>query len=85
MKINEFIKDVRKLDKKFSSSSGRLLSDTLIDDMDIWSNQACKGYLLKAVKYVGLAPDLVIELRNALDFAFSEMSVEDAEEYYENN
>ena len=85
MKIKEFIKDVRKLDKKFSSSSGRLLSDTLIDDMDIWSNQACKGYLLKAVKYVGLAPDLVTELRNALDMAFSEMSVEDAEEYYENN
>lgn len=85
MKINEFIKDVRKLDKKFSSSSVRLLSDTLIDDMDIWSNHACKGYLLKAVKYVGLAPDLVTELINALDMAFSEMSVEDAEEYYENN
>lgn len=85
MKINEFIKDVRKLDKKFSSSSGRLLSDTLIDDMDIWSNQACKGYLLKASKYVGLAPDLVTELRNAIDWAFSEMSVEEAEEYYENN
>lgn len=45
--------------------------------------------LLWGVDPYGVTPPtyshIVTELRNALYMAFSEMSVEDAEEYYENN
>ena len=84
MKINEYIKSVRRLDNNFASS-GRLLSDTLIDDMDIWSNEACLGYLMMATKALELDEELASSLRREMRAVFSEVTVDEAEEFYANH
>lgn len=86
MKIPEFIEDVKKLDEKFSkNSNGVALSEAMIADMNIWSNEACLGYLMMATKALELNEELVSSLRREMRAVFSEVTVDEAQEYYCNN
>lgn len=86
MKIPEFIEDVKKLDEKFSkNSNGVALSEAMIADMNIWSNEACLGYLMMATKALELDEELVSSLRREMRAVFSEVTVDEAQEYYCNN
>lgn len=83
MKIPEFIEDVKKLDEKFSrNANGVALSEAMIADMNIWSNDACLGYLMMATKALELDQEIVSSLLSEMREVFSEVTVDEAEEYY---
>lgn len=83
MKIPEFIADVKTLDEKFSkNANGVALSEAMIADMNIWSNDACLGYLMMATKALELDQEIVSSLLSEMREVFSEVTVDEAEEYY---
>lgn len=58
------------------------MADFALDVIDIWSNDAVKGYLLIACKAQGMAEEQIEGLMCSLDAAFASTTVDDAREYY---
>jgi hypothetical protein len=50
---------------------------------DIWSNGACKGYVISAAIAAGLDKQQTGRLIDALEAAFDEMTVDEAERLYQ--
>lgn len=59
------------------------LADAMQDNTEIWSNGACTGYAISAAIAAGLDKAQTARLVDALHAAFSEMSVDEAEKYYQ--
>ena len=78
MTIKRYMEDMRKLDAKFKNPDGILFSDAMATNTDIWSNNACRGYMLLAAKESGLSVQTAAELLNNLHSLFERVSVDKA-------
>lgn len=58
--------------------------DTMMEHMDIWSNDACMGYCIKTMQKCGFDDDTIEKVVRAMFATFGSMSVEDAEQTYRN-
>lgn len=55
------------------------LSDVLLQEVSIWTNDACYGYCIAAMESAGYPRDKILAMLHHLKSAFDGMSVEDAE------
>lgn len=55
-----------------------------LEAMEIWSNDAARGYTIAAAEAAGLAPEQIGKLMDAMDAATDEMTVDQAASYYQN-
>ena len=85
MTVKAYIEKVKALDSQLVSEDGSLYSDAAMESIEVWSNNACCGYLLMAAKDAGLADDTVKDLMHSLRGKFDVISVEEAEENYVNS
>jgi hypothetical protein len=53
------------------------------DNTEVWSNGACAGYAISAAIAAGLDKAQTARLVDALNAAFSEMSVDEAAAFYQ--
>ena len=81
MTIAEFIRDIRKSNQR-PVDGGSSFEETILSITDIWSNEACAGYLLRAAKLSGLGEEETKKLFHSLHESFDELSVDEAKEYY---
>ena len=47
--------------------------------MELWSNEACKGYAIAAGRIIGMEPEKLKDLATAVDICLKRLSVEEAE------
>lgn len=58
------------------------LQGMLLTQTDIWTNEACCGYVIKALEDCGKSKEEIYNVLDGLRQAFSNFSVEEAEEIY---
>lgn len=63
----------------------KAFADALYEQMDVWSNNACLGYALKGMENAGLDDNTIRAVLNGVERAFSEMSVDAAEQFLFNS
>ena len=80
MTINEYLNELKKLPHK--SPEGQSIAGGMADIMSIWSNNACKGYALEAMKAAGLSEEQRAEVLHQMSIAFDELTVDEAEQKY---
>lgn len=54
----------------------------LEESLDIWSNAACIGYLIRAARETGARPGQVRQMVQHLRWLLEDMTLEEAEEVY---
>lgn len=82
MTIKEYLDDAKTLDDRMICASGKLYSETMAESMDIWSNDACRGYLLYACESLDIDEKTRRALLNELRYAFDFHSVDEAAKHY---
>lgn len=75
MTINEFLKGIPAM----KSKDGTTLKDTMMDTVSIWTNDACEGYVVKAMMIAGYDNQQIKEVVAVMRDLFNDMSVEEAE------
>jgi hypothetical protein len=87
MTITDYLKQMEQLErtglKPCNPEQGSIVK-TIQDVTDIWNNNACIGYCISAALSVGLDKQQTSKLINALGAAFEEMTVDEAEQFYQN-
>ena len=58
------------------------LAKILISEGSIWTNEACCGYCVSAMKAAGLKRQTIDKMIHCLHNAFDTMCVEEAEEFW---
>ena len=56
-----------------------MFGSSVLDMVSVWSNEACRGYCVEAMKNAGLDQATIEKVCRGLSQAFDELSVEDAE------
>ena len=84
MTIKNFLDRLKENDDKFTNPDGLKLSETMEQCTEIWSNDACRGYLLAAAKQLKMQRKLIEAMIAELRFQFDTLSVDDAEKLYLN-
>ena len=77
MTISEFLNRVPKMR---STDGTTTLRQAMMDTVDIWSNEACEGYCLWAMRRAGLSQDQIAAVISELHEGFRTVSVEAAEQ-----
>lgn len=78
MTINEFIESLPEL----KNDNGASIKEALLDTTCIWSNDACRGYCLKAMQNAGFDDIQISKVLNNLFSSFDEMTIREAEKIY---
>lgn len=82
MTIKEFMNSNQALDNKFTNTDGKKLSETMAEITSVWSDTAAKGYVIKAAKALQMNDEKINELLDAIEWAFDELTIEEAEKVY---
>lgn len=77
MTIKEFIEEWEK-------NPNKELAKAVIEGKDVWSNDACRGYIIKAMKELDYKEDEIREIVKHLYSVFDFITVTEAEEIYHN-
>lgn len=80
MKYKEYIKQLEKLPHK--SADGRTIAEMYADNIEVWSNCAAIGYARIALNSCGVDSETVSKALRAMERAFEEYSIEEAEQHY---
>ena len=48
--------------------------------LEVWSNEACKGYAIAAGRIIGLEPEKIKDLTTDVEVSLKQLSVQEAEE-----
>ena len=56
--------------------------DAMMEATEIWSNDACEGYFIRAAQLAGLNQDTIKDVLNAFNTAFEEVSIDEAANIY---
>lgn len=54
-----------------------------MENVEIWSDEACKGYVAAALGAMGLPEKKVDKALEVLDYTFENLTLKEAEEYYQ--
>lgn len=82
MTIKDYLDDLQKLDDKFKWSDGKKYSEGIAECTSIWSNDACRGYLIVAAKQLKLSKIEIGKLLRYLNYAFDCYTQDEAEQVY---
>lgn len=58
------------------------LAEMLAENTEIWSNGACYGYLIEAMKRAGFEDAVICKVRSCMKDAMDELTVEEAEKVW---
>jgi hypothetical protein len=72
MTVAEFVKKLKDVPKDFA--------EELMEVQPIWTNAACRGYMIAALENVGMGREAIIKMMRGLGQAFEDLSVEAAEQ-----
>lgn len=78
MKIAEYM-------QKNADALPQELANILTQETSIWTNDACYGYCIIALKAAGCTKKKINEVLHCLHLAFDEYTVEEAEKKWMNN
>ena len=78
MKISSYIEDLKQCKLKPGRSDMPSFMDAMLDSVDIWSNEAAKGYVLTAAQRMGLNDTQIDELLRQMRLAFDDLTVDEA-------
>lgn len=78
MTINNYLDGLPKM----AMNDGRTLRETMADSCEIWSNDACKGYAILAMRAAGLKKPQIKKVLQEMRWTFDEVSIEKAEQAY---
>jgi hypothetical protein len=85
MTIREFLNRMEQTSSLYAPNPELgTLADAMQDNTEIWSNEACAGYMISAAIAAGLDKKQTARLVDALHAALENMSVDEAEKYYQN-
>lgn len=91
MTIKAYLDTHRKLNLQNRDPSGPKWIDIIQETTSIWSNNACKGYFIKALKLYServkgeFDENEAQQLLYALSRVFDDISVEEAEKFFEDS
>lgn len=66
------------------SQDGQSIADLMAAETPIWSNDACRGYLIAALRLCGQDREQILTALDAMDRVFSDKTVPEAELTYSN-
>lgn len=78
MTIKEYIESLKALPHK-NPKTGKTIAETMIETVHIWDNEVCRGYCIVALKNAGFDDAQIATVSRALNRAFDDMTVEEAE------
>ena len=81
MTVKQYIDSMSKA-KRTELAGQPSLMETMLEQTDIWSNNACRGYLVSACIGMGMERKQIDQLMDSLTAAFDNLSIEDAEAQY---
>lgn len=84
MTIQEYLDDLDKM-PAMTSAKGKSLRSAMLQSVSIWSNDACRGYVLRALKDADVDTETHKQIMQALHWAMDEMTVGEAEQEYADN
>ena len=82
MTIGQYLDDLQKL-PEYKNDKGAALKDTMLNITQVWSNYACKGYALHAMREAGLEPEQISEVLRQMSYAFNDKTVDEMEQFYD--
>lgn len=86
MKLKDYKEDLKKLDERFKPKEGcRKLSEQMLEDVEIWSNDACRGYIIKAAELLEMDPATIQGVVYKLSRVFDDYTITEAEQIYINS
>ncbi len=71
MKVAEYIKKTQELPAE--------VAELILSETSIWTNDACYGYCIIALRAAGFSADQIDEVLHFLHLAFDDYGVEEAE------
>lgn len=72
MKVADFV-------KKNETALPKELAELLAEETSIWTNEACMGYLVRAMENAGFDHEHIVTAVRGMHWAFDELTVEEAE------
>lgn len=89
MTIKAYLDAHRKLNLQNADNAGPKWIDIIQESTSIWSNNACKGYVILALKKLSSSHNLddnfIQNVIYKLNSVFDDVSEEEAEKFYENS
>ena len=83
MTINAYLEKARSVDAQMTPvGHAKKWSESLAENTEVWSNDAVKGYVLKAMRDAKLRTSTIDKVLICLHYAFDAMTVEEAKSYY---
>lgn len=80
MTIKEYMQSLQELPHR--ADDGQTIADAMAEIMSIWSNDACRGYCIKAMQEAGLQEEQQAAVLHQMDRAFDEVTIEQAEQIF---
>ena len=65
-----------------AESEGANFTDSMMEITEIWSNDSCIGYFLRAAQIAGVDRDTIRDVLDAYSVVFEEISVDEAAKIY---
>ena len=81
MKIDQFLEEAKNI--KLKDGSYEEFKEYLITRIDVWSDVASLGYAVAGAQAAGFTHKQIAKLIDAIDAAHENMTVSDAEKFYE--
>lgn len=78
MTIKEYLAGVPDM----KSKDGTSLRETMAETVNIWSNDACRGYCIDAMKHAGFTREQIQAVLSELRYSFNEKTETEAERIY---
>lgn len=82
MTIKEYLRGVEAAKIVPTASGGMSFTDAMKEATEIWNNDACMGYFLRAAQIAELDQDTTRKVLEAYRAAFEEISVDEAADIY---
>ena len=82
MTIKDYMRKVESAKMTPKDSAGASFTDAMMENTEIWSNDACVGYFLRVAQIVGLDQVDTRNVVEAFNTAFDGTSVDEAADIY---
>lgn len=78
MTINEYLNSLPDM----KCNDGKTLKETMLDCVDIWSNDACRGYCIAAMRGADMTEQQIKAVLYEMRYTFDEKTIAEAERIY---
>ncbi len=82
MTIKDYLKKLKAAQGVMAESDEASFTESMMEIQEIWSNDSCIGYFLRAAQIAGVDRDTIKEVLAAYSMAFEEISVDEAAKIY---